>query len=67
MVHAFADCELDEELFQLRRKGKVVKIREWVLDKKVPLADVTKLRNSVDPEHWATMREWIASHNVSFA
>ena len=32
MVHAFADCELDEELFQLRRKGKVVKIEPKVFD-----------------------------------
>jgi DNA-binding winged helix-turn-helix (wHTH) protein/tetratricopeptide (TPR) repeat protein len=32
MVHAFGECELDEELFQLRRRGKVVKIEPKVFN-----------------------------------
>src|SRR5262249_58281898 len=32
LVHCFADCELDEMLFQLRRRGRVVKIEPKVFD-----------------------------------
>lgn len=32
MVHAFADCELDEQLFQLRRRGEIVAIEPKVFD-----------------------------------
>jgi predicted ATPase/DNA-binding winged helix-turn-helix (wHTH) protein len=32
MVHAFADCELDEQLFQLRRGSRVVAIEPKVFD-----------------------------------
>ena len=32
MIHAFGDCELDEALFQLRRRGKVVKIEPKVFN-----------------------------------
>ena len=32
MIHAFADCELDEGLFQLRRRGQVVRIEPKVFD-----------------------------------
>ncbi len=32
MIYAFRDCELDEELFQLRRRGKVVKLEPRAFD-----------------------------------
>src|SRR5262245_23241712 len=32
MVHHFGDCELDRELFQLRRRGRVVKLEPKVFD-----------------------------------
>ncbi len=32
MVRAFSDCELDSELYQLRRRGRVVKIEPKVFD-----------------------------------
>ena len=32
MLIGFADCELDEKLYQLRRGGKVVKIEPKVFD-----------------------------------
>ena len=32
MVRAFSDCELDSELYQLRRHGRVVKIEPKVFD-----------------------------------
>jgi hypothetical protein len=32
MVHVFGECELDEELFELRRRGKVVKIEPKVFN-----------------------------------
>jgi DNA-binding winged helix-turn-helix (wHTH) protein/tetratricopeptide (TPR) repeat protein len=32
VIHAFADCELDEERFQLRRAGRVVEIEPKVFD-----------------------------------
>lgn len=32
MIHAFHGCELDEELFQLRRRGRVVKLEPKAFD-----------------------------------
>src|SRR5262245_10673105 len=32
MIHAFGECELDEELFQLRRRGDVVRVEPKVFD-----------------------------------
>src|SRR5262245_38361095 len=32
MIHAFADCELDEQLFQLRRRGRVVALEPKIFD-----------------------------------
>jgi DNA-binding winged helix-turn-helix (wHTH) protein/tetratricopeptide (TPR) repeat protein len=32
MIHAFRGCELDEELFQLRRRGRVVKLEPRAFD-----------------------------------
>jgi DNA-binding winged helix-turn-helix (wHTH) protein/tetratricopeptide (TPR) repeat protein len=32
MIHAFGECELDEELFQLRRRGEVVRVEPKVFD-----------------------------------
>lgn len=32
MIHAFAGCELDEELFQLRRRGRPVKLEPKAFD-----------------------------------
>jgi len=32
MIHTFGECEIDEELFQLRRQGRVVEIEPKVFD-----------------------------------
>src|SRR5262245_39475758 len=32
MVHLFADCELDESLFQLRRRGRLIKLEPKTFD-----------------------------------
>jgi DNA-binding winged helix-turn-helix (wHTH) protein/tetratricopeptide (TPR) repeat protein len=32
VVHAFGDCELDRELYQLRRRGRVIKLEPKVFD-----------------------------------
>jgi DNA-binding winged helix-turn-helix (wHTH) protein/tetratricopeptide (TPR) repeat protein len=39
MVFAFADCELDRELYQLRRRGRVVKLEPKVFDVLVHLVE----------------------------
>ena len=47
MVHAFGECELDEALFQLRRRGKVVKIEPKVFN---VLAYLLRHRDRVVPK-----------------
>ena len=32
MVYGFGECELDEELYQLRRRGAVIKVEPKVFD-----------------------------------
>ena len=39
MVHAFGDCELDRELYQLRRRGRVIKLEPKVFDVLVHLVE----------------------------
>ncbi|MGH7288313.1 MAG: winged helix-turn-helix domain-containing protein, partial [Myxococcota bacterium] len=39
MIVAFADCELDRALYQLRRRGRVVKLEPKVFDVLVHLVE----------------------------
>src|SRR5262247_3134380 len=39
MVHHFGDCELDRELYQLRRRGRLVKLEPKVFDVLVHLLE----------------------------
>jgi DNA-binding winged helix-turn-helix (wHTH) protein/tetratricopeptide (TPR) repeat protein len=39
VVHAFGDCELDRELYQLRRRGRVIKLEPKVFDVLVHLVE----------------------------
>jgi DNA-binding winged helix-turn-helix (wHTH) protein/tetratricopeptide (TPR) repeat protein len=47
MIHAFRGCELDEELFQLRRRGRVVKLEPKAFDL---LAYLLRHRDRVVPK-----------------
>ena len=55
MIHAFRGCELDEKLFQLRRRGRVVKLEPKAFDL---LAYLLRHRDRVVPKQELLRAVW---------
>ena len=55
MIHAFRGCEFDEEPFQLRRRGRVVKLEPKAFDL---LAYLLRHRDRVVPKQELLRAVW---------